>query len=35
MTQNDYSKIDLDAIERRARRMRAEFISSFFNRNKR
>ena len=31
----DYSKIDIEAIQRRARRMRAEYISGFFGRGKR
>lgn len=32
---NDYTSIDIEAIERRARRMRAEHLSKLFGRGKR
>ena len=35
MNTNDYGKIDLEAIETRARRMRAEYLAGFFKRRSR
>lgn len=32
---NDQTKYDIEAIERRARRMRAEYLAGFFGRGKR
>lgn len=31
----DHTKIDIETIERRARKMRAEYLASFFGRTKR
>ncbi len=35
MTTEDYGKLDLEAIETRARRMRARYIADFFRRRDR